>query len=59
MVRLFQHLSDEEIYLIVKNMLLEQQEDTDELLRALDIIKLKHEVKELRRSPQKYARKLP
>jgi len=59
MVRIFQNLSDKEIYLIMKSMLIENQEETEELLRAFDIIKLKQEVKELRKSPQKYARKLP
>ena len=59
MIRMFQGFSDPQIKLVMKGVLSKSPEYLEDLLRTMDVIEMKEELKKFKRSPQKYARRLP
>lgn len=57
-VRMLAPLSDAQIRSVLINAFEERSEDMEEIARAVDVCKMRDELKKMRRSPQKYARKV-
>lgn len=58
MVRLLQGLSDDQIRLFMRLQLSKNPEYLEDLTRAFDLIKMKEELRQLKSSPQRFARRI-